>query len=357
MKSYSGSMLMFACLLSLADSTLVEETSAPAAPPTTTTAAAAPAEEESFVLEHVEPRGTDAERRTKRKRRLVVDTDKEFTGQQIKSQFDDYKDLMQQKFFPPPTKKAMRWKEIAGCDQLFSSSTTSSLCGPLGKVVSRNYHVDIPGEPAETVNLSELNSTAEAPTLDETGFPAPEPTLEEEEQQQQQQDSRGVGEEDLAQQDLLDLGGPDGMMMGGEDMMFEQENYPEGGVEPVVAEPPEEEEPGSREAMMPDIVDFDEGIPTQSTDQQQSEELTEEFEQRRWTKRTQNIMGALQHSLEKSPEVELTILTARCNRKQAASRFYTCLLLAKEGMIMVDQEEPYGPIKIQKGPKLVELEP
>lgn len=305
------------------DSTLIEDAAAPPVSPST-----APAEEESFVLEHVEPKGME-ERRSKRKRRLVVDTDKEFTGQQIKSQFDDYKDLLQPKFFPPPTKKAMRWKEMAGCDQLFSNPSTSGFRQNLAMVVTRNYHVDIPGEPApETVNISELNFTDLAP--EDTSMP-PETSITE--------DTHQDSKVDLAAQEV-DLG------VSGNDMQFDQENFPE----PAVIE--HDEEPAC--TVIPDIVDFDDAFPTQSTEEQQSEEQTEEFEQRRWTRRTQNILGALQHSLQNSPQVELSILTNNCNRKQAASRFYTCLLLAKEGMIAVDQQTPYGPIQIQRGPKLIE---
>ena len=320
------------------DNTVIEEdvlTTPPPAPAPAAPASPTPAtEEESFQLEHVEPTRVGEERKTKRKRRLVVDTDKEFSGQQIKSQFDDYKDLLQQKFFPPPTKKAMKWKEIAGCDQLFSNPTTSGLSSFLAGVVTRNYHVDIPGAPAsESINdISELNLPEPEPELtavpEETSIPA----------------EGNITEPSAAEPDLTGLG---------EDMnmQFEQENLPEPEVPP---EPVAVEEPAEKEPEMLDIVDFDEVLPTQSTEEQQSEELTEEFEQRRWTKRTQNILSVLQHSLERSPQVELSDLTRRCNRKQAVSRFYTCLLLAKEGMIQVEQPVPYGPITIQKGPKLIE---
>ena len=60
-------------------------------------------------------------------------------------------------------------------------------------------------------------------------------------------------------------------------------------------------------------------------------------------------------NLSGKESIQFSSLTQRCSRKQAASRFYTCLLLAKEGMIDVKQEEPYADIAIQKGPKFTEV--
>lgn len=228
-----------------------------------------------FVLEPVETTGV--EKRVKKKRRLVVDTDKEFTGAQIKSQFDDFKDLLQPKCFPPPTKKAMMWKEMAGCDQLYSNPTFPSLGLELRELITYNYSMDIPGEPAPE-NLIELDSIADT--------------------------SR------------------------------------EADVVPV--------------DNVPQVSGIDASITDSTVENvEQPDDDNELPEERRWTKRTQQVLHILQKKFSDAEVVFFSSLTQNCNRKQAASRFYTCLLLAKEGMVAVAQAEPYADIRLVKGPKYV----
>ena len=310
-----------------------------------------PVGEEGFVLEPLDMTGRGKEK-VKRKRRLVVDSDKEFPGTQIKAQFQDFKDLLQPKCFPPPTKKAMMWKEMAGCDQLFSRPTAPLLQAELTELVTRNYSTVIPGEPAsESVIDLELdnidtsrdanvskNTTAGKEVLrDNAGQAATDITL---------------GETTVPEGEITDLppgADPSNMMMDdlgfGEDRPFD--------VEPGFDDKSREEEPTSR--VIPDLPELDDIPSTQSTEEQQSNELSEEFEQRRWTKRTQQVLRVLGRNLSGKENLQFSSLTQRCSRKQAASRFYTCLLLAKEGMIDVAQPEPYADIVIQKGPKYTEV--
>lgn len=100
-------------------------------------------EEEGYILEPMKKTGMG--KSVKKKRRLLVDADKELTGEQIKIQLDDFKDLLQPKHFAPRMKKALRWKEV---DKLFSSPTVFSLGPALRDLIIHNYSVDIPDEPA-----------------------------------------------------------------------------------------------------------------------------------------------------------------------------------------------------------------
>ena len=324
--------------------------------------AVTPTEEEGFVLDPVDMTGVE-EKRVKRKRRLVVDTDKEFTGQQIKSQFDDFKDLLQPKCFPPPTKKAMMWKEMAGCDQLYSHPTAPGLQQLLGRLLTRNYHMDIPGEPSTEI-VFELDN------IDQTKDSIASNDLPEIERQRARQhslskldttpieaeisgpqetskvvgganaDGRPEGDGDQARQSYNDAGAP---LEGVEDASLGKE-FGDLGVGDI----------GMGDMEFGDMVggpgDMDE-VQGASSVEQQSNELSEEFEQRRWTKRTQQVLHVLQRNLTDVDQVLFSSLTHKCNRKQAASRFYTCLLLAKEGMISIHQSEPYADIQLKKGPK------
>ena len=291
-----------------------------------------PLEGEGFILEPVDVSTVTKERRGKRKRKLVVDTSKELTADDIRAQLNDCSDIVQQKCFPPPTKKALAWKTMASSEQLFQKPGLP-LAPELIKVIARNYSTNIPGLPVDedldlkfdqeeprNADLSEMpvdTTTANLEAGDEISAAAA-PTTE--------------------QPSLVDDTRPFELEMGGNDDLLD---FPEDAASRVIPE-------------MPDLEAEEEPSTTQSTEERHSSELTEEFEQRRWTKRTQQVFRTLNRNLSNKKDVPFSSLTQRCSRKQAASRFYTCLLLAKDGTIDVEQSEAYGPIQIHKGPRFAE---
>lgn len=302
-----------------------------------------PVEEEGFVLEPVVV-GVK-EKPKKRKRKLVVDTDKELTAGDIRAQLSDYSDTIQPKCFPPPTKKALLWKESAGCEHLFQKPTQQFLVGLLTKTVTRNYFTaDIPGEAQnesvidleqDVSRLTDIEARRSATARDST---VAEMTAEE------AVNLSSVAPRGDPSQFADDMGLNDDMRP----FDLDAAAAPTGDVDL--------QEESSTTRVIPDMPDLSgQDVPeSQSTLEQQSGEQSEEFERRRWTKRTQQVFRMIDRGLGKASRVEFGSLTQRCNRKQAASRFYTCLLLAKEGTIAVGQEEAYGPIEIQKGPKYTE---
>lgn len=81
------------------------------------------------------------------------------------------------------------------------------------------------------------------------------------------------------------------------------------------------------------------------------QELEEaEQEEKLWNQRSTQMQHTLRRKLETSSVISFRQLTARNNRKQAASKFYTILVLTKVRAIMVKQEEPFGDIQISRGP-------
>ncbi len=296
--------------------------------------------ESNFVLEPVNVTPTVVER-GKRKRRVVMDNDKEFSGQQIKSQFEDYNDLLQPKCFPPPTKKAMMWREMAGCEQLYSNPTFPGLTKSLQTIIKGNYSTSLEfadfaldrsildeittAEPTvdatepPSVNTEEQNTSM--PLLEPTTDPVEPPPVEAEEQ-------------NTTMPDLEPIADP-------------VEPPPVDNEEQSTAIPEMEPVGDPMEPLQGDEENMD------SAADRLSNELPEEFEQRRWTKHTQQVVRLLDRNFKKSETVTFSSLTVKCDRKSAASQFYTCLLLAKEGIIDVEQLEPYAEISIQKGLKYV----
>lgn len=316
-----------------------------------------PAEDDGgFILEPVDITSAvdTSTRAKKRKRKLVVDTDKEFDSKTIRSQLEEYSDTLQQKLFPPPTKKAMMWKDMTTCEQLFLRPVYPFIAAEVLKVVTRNYNCHIPGEPAAEESLLDLEQE-EVPTEAN----ATRDTVEDVEKARNGAD----GETTTI---LGDTTGPEALLDGRSDAttlplendiedgmrLFDQEGAefpPEGEGGPISDE--------QTDRVIPDMPELEgissEEAPSQATNasEKQSGEMSEEFEKRRWTKRTQQVLRILDRSFSNHSETPFSTLTQKCNRKQAASRFYTCLLLAKENTIHVQQANAYGKILITKGPK------
>ncbi len=291
--------------------------------------------DEGFTLEPLDTTGVKKVK-TVKKRRLVVDTDKEFSGEIIRSQFEDYKDTLQPKCFPPPTKKAMMWKEMASCEQLFNRPT-SIIHKNLSKAVTRHYKPNLPeGAKVDAIlDLDELEN--------------PKDLTENIEQARDQVAS--VANEDVS---ATDLPLPDNTR----DLLLDEVHFEMGEERPpdmpgdILEQTEGEENIATR--LIPEMPDL-EGAAESTEEQQQSNELSEEFEARRWTKRTQQVIRVLERGFKSEDSVEFSALTQRCNRKLAASRFYTCLLLAKEKVISLEQEEAYSDIIITKGAKFTEV--
>jgi cohesin complex subunit SCC1 len=79
-----------------------------------------------------------------------------------------------------------------------------------------------------------------------------------------------------------------------------------------------------------------------------------EAEERRWNKRSQQMLMVLNKCLHRHDSVtfrQMAPPSATHSRKQAAAKFYTFLVLKKMEAIDVTQELPYGDILISRGPK------
>lgn len=76
-------------------------------------------------------------------------------------------------------------------------------------------------------------------------------------------------------------------------------------------------------------------------------------EERRWNKRTQQMLHGLQRALAKTgaESISLLELCRNTNRKQAAAKFYSFLVLKKQQAIELTQEEPYSDIVATPGPR------
>ena len=76
----------------------------------------------------------------------------------------------------------------------------------------------------------------------------------------------------------------------------------------------------------------------------------EEQDEKRLNKRTQQMQMALKSAFRFSDELSFKDMTRNLNRKQAAARFYTLLVLKKHKAVDVEQTDAFGDILITEGP-------
>ncbi|NXS17836.1 RAD21 protein, partial [Mystacornis crossleyi] len=331
-----------------------------------------PNEEEAFALEPIDI--TVKETKAKRKRKLIVDSVKELDSKTIRAQLSDYSDIVTTLDLAPPTKKLMMWKETGGVEKLFSLPAQPLWNNRLLKLFTRCLTPLVPED------LRKRRKGGEADNLDEflKDFENPEVPREEKQQQQQQRDV--IDEPILEEPSRLQ----ESMMEGSRTNLDESVMPPppaQTGVkrklqqvepEPVLPHPPSQqleippvemppEEPQNICQLIPELELLPEKEKEKEKEKEEEEEEEEEDgtggdqdqEERRWNKRTQQMLHGLQRALAKTgaESISLLELCRNTNRKQAAAKFYSFLVLKKQQAIELTQEEPYSDIIATPGPR------
>lgn len=132
--------------------------------------------------------------------------------------------------------------------------------------------------------------------------------------------------------------------------------------EPQIEMPPVElppEEPPNINDLIPElnlIPEKDKDKDKEDEEEEEEEDTTgteQDQEERRWNKRTQQMLHGLQRVLARTgaESISLLDLCRNTNRKQAAAKFYSFLVLKKQQAIELTQEEPYSDIIATPGPR------
>ncbi|XP_029467794.1 double-strand-break repair protein rad21-like protein 1 isoform X3 [Rhinatrema bivittatum] len=80
-----------------------------------------PKEDEGFALEPVDATANTEKKRNKRKRKLLVDVEKELSSSAIRNQLTNFLDTISTVDIAPPSRKLMMWKETGGVENLLSN--------------------------------------------------------------------------------------------------------------------------------------------------------------------------------------------------------------------------------------------
>lgn len=289
-------------------------------------------EAEAFVLEPVEV--VQKKKRSRRKRKLVVDEEKILATEAIKSQLSDTADIVKPATLAPPTKCRMKLKISSTVEKLFALPGTEVLASSV---------VD-----AFTCNLSKVLSTdSDNPESEEKMDIDEEPEIAREEEdvsgiyEQSKRSSVSFANEE-ANVTVIPEEPIDHTLEEYERPVEEEEQFLAGGVDDIY--------PANRDELEDNELQA-ESTASEGNEEQHSSESSEQIENRRWTKRTQQLLHTLKREFQKKDVVNFESLVHKSNRKQAAYKFYSCLLLSKESSIVIEQKKPFGDIKISKGQK------
>ncbi|CAO2602319.1 Double-strand-break repair protein rad21 homolog [Lemmus lemmus] len=338
-----------------------------------------PNEEEAFALEPIDI--TVKETKAKRKRKLIVDSVKELDSKTIRAQLSDYSDIVTTLDLAPPTKKLMMWKETGGVEKLFSLPAQPLWNNRLLKLFTRCLTPLVPED------LRKRRRGGEADNLDEFLKEFENPEVPREEQQQQQQvisDEPILEEPSRLQESVMEASrtsidesampppppqgvkrkagqiDPEPVIPALNCLLFllKPQQVEQMEIPPVELPP---EEPPNICQLIPELELLPEKEKEKEKEKEEEEEEEDEDasggdqdqEERRWNKRTQQMLHGLQRALAKTgaESISLLELCRNTNRKQAAAKFYSFLVLKKQQAIELTQEEPYSDIIATPGPR------
>ncbi|XP_037549364.1 RAD21 cohesin complex component b [Nematolebias whitei] len=333
-------------------------------------------EEETFALEPIDI--TVKETKAKRKRKLIVDSVKELDSKTIRAQLSDYSDIVTTLDLAPPTKKLMMWKETGGVEKLFSLPAQPLWNSRLLKMFTRCLTPLVPDE------LRKRRKGGEADSLDEF-------LKDLENQEVPREEAAGHQQRDITDQTVMEEANAlqPSAVEGSRSTLDESAMLPpssQGGLKrkspeaepalPVGALDEQQQQsaaasqqleastvslaPEDTTATINQLIELDllADKDKKKTDEDSEEEEEEvqgdqDQEERRWNKRTQQMLHGLQRVMAKTgaQSVSLLDLCRTNNRKQAAAKFYSFLVLKKQQAVELTQEEPYSDIIATPGPR------
>uniref|UniRef100_A0A4W5NT39 RAD21 cohesin complex component b n=1 Tax=Hucho hucho TaxID=62062 RepID=A0A4W5NT39_9TELE len=322
-------------------------------------------EEEAFALEPIDI--TVKETKAKRKRKLIVDNLKELDSKTIRAQLSDYSDIVTTLDLAPPTKKLMMWKETGGVEKLFSLPAQPLWNRRLLKMFTRTLTPLVPDE------MRKRRKGGEADSLDEFLKDLENPEVPREEVMQRDIIDQTILEEPSVLQASTMEGSrttldesvmpPPSCMHGQKHKAQDTEPaLPMGTLEQaanhsgvsqqldMTVELPPEDSTNLSQFPELDLIgekkDKKEGEDDSDEEDEEGQAGDQDREERRWNKRTQQMLHGLQRLMAKTgaQQISLLDLCRNNNKKQAAAKFYSFLVLKKQQAVELNQTEHYSDI-------------
>ncbi|XP_074148947.1 double-strand-break repair protein rad21-like protein 1 isoform X1 [Sminthopsis crassicaudata] len=284
-------------------------------------------EEEEFTLDPIDPRDIAQGRKSKRKKKLLIDPVKEISSKTMHKQLSNFMDTLTVLELAPPTRRLMMWKETGGVDTLLSSAT-QFLINPELKMLFRKC-------------------------FQSTGFKHKRKTLQ-----------MGSEKENARNNDLL------GTSVIEEPCNLDELIYTKMRKDVIEDLPLTQSESGRHEDINENADTVQEGIEMFSSGTEKSLSMNDvlekdiencqidlenekslENEEKMWNQRTLQMLNYLRHSNKMGFEsFSLMKLCRNNDQKQVAAKFYSFLVLKKQQVIELNQSAPYADIIATVGP-------
>ncbi|XP_009325224.1 PREDICTED: double-strand-break repair protein rad21-like protein 1 [Pygoscelis adeliae] len=284
-------------------------------------------EEEGFVLEPVDDTDVTQRKKNKRKRKLLVDVDKELSCNAIYNQLNNCADILAVLDLAPPTKKTMTWKKSGGVDKLLSHATQPVVHAELQMLFAKCFKSHgfkmrrngIQGE-------SKMEETRKKQDATEV--------LIVEEPSYLQESARSEIERKIRNDPFV---------------LTSQNNRNE--TDDNCGETIQD---GMAFSESSSLANHSLGQEAETPRAELTNELTrngKDSEEIRWSKRTLQLLKTLQH-LESSGvrSFSLRELCRKSSRKEAAAKFYILLVLKKQSVVELSQSAPFADITAALGP-------
>ncbi|XP_071428992.1 double-strand-break repair protein rad21-like protein 1 isoform X2 [Pithys albifrons albifrons] len=282
-------------------------------------------QEEGFVLEPVDDTAVTSRRKTKRKRRLLVDAPKELNGSTIYNQLTTYTDTLAVLDLAPPSRKTMMWKELGGVEQFLS-------------------HFIQPGVHADLQKLFEKCFSSGRIKMRGHGVQRRVPEMEE---MQKEQDTTGMLPieepsylQESAPSEAETNTGNDPLMLTTQNTRNETKENCDKTTQDGAAFSESSKNSLDQEAEAQQVK-----VP------KEQKRIKKDSEEIRWSKRTLQLHKTLQH-LKRSGVCSFSFreLCRNNNRKEAAAKFYVFLVLKKQLVLLLHQRVPFADLTATAGP-------
>ncbi|XP_066054949.1 double-strand-break repair protein rad21-like protein 1 [Chamaea fasciata] len=281
-------------------------------------------QEEEFVLEPVDDTAVTQRKKSQRKRKLLVDVEKELSCQTIHKQLTNCTDLLAMLDLAPPTKKTMMWKEWGGVDKLLSHPAQPVVHAQLQKLFEKCFKIDRFKMRADRIQrMSEMKEVRKEQDTTEM-LPVEEPSY-------LQEPAHSETERKIRNDSF--------MLTSQNDRNETNENCGE------IIEDGAAFSDSSKNSLGQEAEAQQVEVPKEQTrTRKDSEEI-------RWGKRTLRLQKTLQQ-LKRSGVCSFSFreLCRRNNRKEAAATFYIFLVLKKQLVLKLWQDEPFADLTATAGP-------
>ncbi|XP_039936223.1 double-strand-break repair protein rad21-like protein 1 [Hirundo rustica] len=281
-------------------------------------------QEEEFVLEPVDDTAVTQRKKKQRKRKVLVDVEKELSCHTIYKQLTDCTDLLATLDLAPPTKKTMMWKEWGGVDKLLTRAAQPVNHAELQKLFEKCLKTDRFKMRANGIQrMSEMKETRKEQDITEM-LPVEEPSYLQEPAYSETE--RKTGNDSF-------------MLTSQNDRNETNENCGEiiedGAAFSESSKNSLGQEAEAQQVEMPE---------EQTRTRKDSEEI-------RWGRRTLRLQKTLQQ-LKRSGVCSFSFreLCRRNNRREAAATFYIFLVLKKQLVLKLQQHEPFADLTATAGP-------